>query len=45
MTPEVTAFIDLCLQSDEDSPGKQRYTARRIYDWLVEEKHFTGGTS
>lgn len=43
MTPEVTAFIDSCLQSDEESPGKQRHTAKRIYDRLVEEMHFTGG--
>lgn len=43
MTPEVTAFIDSCLQSDEDSPGNQCHTAKRIYDRLVEEMHFIGG--
>lgn len=43
LTPEVTAFIAACLRSDEDSPGKQRHTAKRIYDRLVEEMGFTGG--
>lgn len=43
LTSEVTAFIAACLKADEDSPGKQRHTAKRIYDRLVEEMHFTGG--
>lgn len=43
LTPEVTAFIAACLKSDEDSPDKQRHTARRIYNRLVEEMGFTGG--
>lgn len=43
MTPEVTAFIAACLKSDEESPSKQRHTAKRIYDRLVEETGFTGG--
>lgn len=43
LTPEVRAFIDSCLKSDEDSPGKQRHTAKRIYDRLVAEQGFTGG--
>ena len=45
MTPEVTAFIAACLKSDEESPSKQRHTARRIYDRLVAEMGFTGGES
>lgn len=43
LTPEVTAFIEACLKSDEESPSKQHHTARRIYDRLVEETGFTGG--
>ena len=45
LTPEVTAFIAACLKSDEDSPDKQRHTAKRIYDRLVDEMGFTGGES
>lgn len=43
LTPEVTAFIEACLRSDEESPGKQHHTAKRIYDRLVEETGFSGG--
>lgn len=43
---DVTAFIRACLQEDEE-PGfkKQKHTAKRIYDRLVEERGFTGGES
>lgn len=45
LTKEVKAFIAGCLKEDEDSPSKQRHTAKRIYDRLVEEKGFVGGES
>ncbi len=45
MTPEVEEFIRQCFEADEEAPSKQRHTAKRIYDRLVEEKGFTGGES
>ena len=43
---EVTAFIIACLQEDQETSfKKQRHTAKRIYDRLVEERGFTGGES
>jgi len=33
------------FEADEEAPSKQRHTAKRIYDRLVEEKGFTGGES
>ena len=44
LTPDVVRFIQNCL--DEDSRQglkKQKHTAKRIYDRLVEETGFTGG--
>ena len=46
MTPEVVQFIKGCL--DEDNANgikKQRHTARRIYQRLVEEHGFSGSES
>lgn len=46
LTPDVVRFIQNCL--DEDSRQglkKQKHTAKRIYDRLVEETGFTGGES
>jgi len=47
VTGEVEDFIRSCLDRDKDPevPRKQRHTARRIYERLVEEKGFTGGES
>ena len=46
ITPEVRNFIVTCLDED-DSEGvkKQKHTARRIYDRLVNECGFKGGES
>lgn len=44
LTKDVLAFITSCLEEDEaEGLKKQRHTARRIYDRLVEEKGFEGG--
>lgn len=40
-----TAIIERWLDEDLSSPKKQRHTARRIYQRLVEEQGFTGGES
>ena len=46
ITEEVLGFIEDCLATDEEEDiKKQVHTAKRIYDRLVEEKHFTGGES
>jgi transposase len=46
MTPEVVNFIQECLRSDdEEHLPKQKHTAKRIYDRLVQEYGFTGGES
>ena len=46
LTREVKQFIEDCIKSDQvEGTGKQKHTARRIYDRLVEEKGFTGGES
>lgn len=37
--------IKAWLVGDEQAPRKQRHTAKRIYDRLVEEYDFTGGES
>lgn len=46
MTQEVSSFIQSCLEMDimENLP-KQKHTAKRIYDRLVEELQYTGGES
>src|ERR1700751_6123601 len=41
----VKHIIEEWLRQDEQAPHKQRHTARRIYQRLVEEYGFTGGES
>jgi transposase len=44
-SPVMGPYLDLVrrwLAEDEDAPPKQRHTARRIYDRLVEEHGFAG---
>lgn len=44
VTEQVLEFILDCLACDEaENVKKQRHTAKRIYDRLVEEKNFKGG--
>jgi len=38
-------LIDAWLKDDQSRPKKQRHTAKRIYDRLVEEHNFTGSLS
>jgi len=39
-------FIGYCLDTDDaEGVKKQRHTARRIYDRLVEERGYTGSES
>ncbi|KLU63745.1 hypothetical protein DEAC_c43480 [Desulfosporosinus acididurans] len=46
VTDEVMDFIKNCLAIDEtENIKKQKHTAKRIYDRLVEEKDFKGGES
>lgn len=46
ITDDVETFIQECFdQDDEEGVKKQKHTAKRIYDRLVEEKGFTGGQS
>ncbi len=46
LTNDVNAFILSCFKEDEDEKlKKQKHTAKRIYDRLVEEKAFTGSYS
>lgn len=46
LTNDVNAFILSCFKEDEDENlKKQKHTAKRIYDRLVEEKNFTGSYS
>ncbi|MDD3041266.1 IS21 family transposase [Bacteroides sp.] len=46
ITDEVRDFIKACLEEDKLMQlPKQKHTAKRIYDRLVNEKHFTGGES
>lgn len=46
MTPDVVQFISACLDEDDrEHVKKQRHTARRIYQRLVEECGFTGSES
>lgn len=46
ITPEVEEFVQQCFQQDEEDEAlKQKHTAKRIYDRLVEECNFTGGES
>ena len=46
ITPAVEEFIKKCLEEDEkEQVAKQKHTAKRIYDRLVQELDFTGGES
>ena len=46
MTPEVVRFVKDCLDEDDAvNIKRQRHTARRIYQRLVEERDFTGSES
>jgi len=46
MTEDVMDFIQACLLEDEtEKIKKQKHTARRIHERLVDEKGFTGGES
>ena len=46
ITPEVIKFINTCLDEDvEEGVKKQKHTARKIYNRLVEETDFKGGES
>lgn len=46
VTDEVINFIKECFAHDEfENISKQKHTAKRIYDRLVEEKEFCGGES
>lgn len=46
ITPEVESFIMSCLkEDDEERIAKQKHTAKRIYDRLVQELGFAGGES
>ena len=46
LTEEAVSFIRSCLMQDEEEGlKKQRHTAIRIFDRLVEELDFTGGES
>ena len=46
LTPETVSFIQSCLKEDgAEGLKKQKHTAKRIYDRLVEETGFTGGES
>lgn len=46
VTPDVKSFIINCLNQDkQESLKKQKHTAKRIYDRLIEEKNFSGAES
>ena len=46
ITAEVRRFIVTCLDEDEsEGVKKQKHTAQRIYDRLIEETNFKGGAS
>ena len=46
VTDDVKSFIEECFRSDEEEGlKKQKHTAKRVYDRLVEEKGFEGGES
>ncbi|MDA8441990.1 MAG: IS21 family transposase [Peptococcaceae bacterium] len=46
VTDEIMDFIKSCLETDElENIKKQKHTAKRIYDRLVQEKGFKGGES
>lgn len=46
VTEDILEFIKSCLEEDDtENIKKQKHTARRIYDRLVDELDFTGGES
>ena len=46
ITNEIEEFIQKCLEEDEtENLKKQKHTAKRIYERLVDEYGFTGGES
>ncbi|PHJ39522.1 hypothetical protein P378_02975 [Desulforamulus profundi] len=46
VTDDVLEFIKSCLASDDtENIKKQKHTAKRIYDRLIDEKGFSGGQS
>lgn len=46
VTEDIMDFIKSCLEEDErENIKKQKHTARRIYDRLVDELNFKGGES
>lgn len=46
ISDEVMDFIQQCLEEDErEGVRKQKHTAKRIFDRLVDEYNFTGGES
>lgn len=46
ITEDVKQFVLACFKEDKDENlKKQKHTAKRIYDRLVEEKNFTGAES
>ena len=46
LTNETIDFIRQCLEEDKtEGLAKQKHTAKRIYDRLVQERGFTGGES
>ncbi len=46
VTQEVRDFVEMCFDEDkEHNRIKQKHTAKRIYDRLVEETGYTGGES
>lgn len=46
ITDKISDFIHSCLEEDEkENLEKQKHTAKRIYDRLVEEQGFQGGES
>ena len=42
MMDPVAGVVDAWLQADRDQPVKQRHTAHRVWQRLVEEQEFTG---
>lgn len=45
VTQPIKETVKEWLASDQDAPFKQRHTAERIYQRLVEERGFTGSAS
>ena len=43
LTPATNAFIDQVLEADRKAPRKQRHTARRLWQRVVEDTPFPPG--